>query len=489
MKKTTRILVLALALCMLLLTGCKKEASSAGASVQLDPKDPVSIEVWHYYNGPQKNAFDKLVAQFNETVGMEQGIIVEGYSQGNVSELIEKVLNAANKRVGAGDIPDIFAAYADTAYQVDKLGLVAELDPYLSQEELDSYVAGYLEEGRFDQGGTLKIFPVAKSSELLMLNRTDWDKFAQATGAKLEDLATFEGVTKTAEAYYTWTDGLTEAPEDGKAFFGRDAMANYFILGCKQLGVDIFNVKQDGVSFELDEQILRRLWDNFYVPYINGYFTAKGHFRSDDAKTGDLIALVGSTSGAAYFPDKVSISDTESYPIETTVLPAPIFADGEKVAVQQGAGMVVSKSDTKTEYAATVFLKWFTQPERNIEFTVGSGYLPVTRAANDMDVISQALAGQGETNISGNLREALPVAIEMVDSHQMYTSRAFDGGTAARDVLENSMLDLAKADREKVEQDIAAGMTRAQAVSAFDTDEHFQQWLAGLKTDLEATAQ
>ena len=32
-----------------------------------------------------------------------------------------------------------------------------------------------------------------------MLNKTDWDKFAQATGAETDDLATIEGVTATAE--------------------------------------------------------------------------------------------------------------------------------------------------------------------------------------------------------------------------------------------------------------------------------------------------
>ncbi len=44
-----------------------------------------------------------------------------------------------------------------------------------------------------------------------------------------------------------------------------------------------------------------KLWDNFYVPYINGYFASYGKFRSDDAKTGDILALVGSSSGAHTF--------------------------------------------------------------------------------------------------------------------------------------------------------------------------------------------
>ena len=46
-----------------LLTGCSRDPD---ASVRLDPKNPVTVEIWHYYNGPQKTAFDDLVSQFND---------------------------------------------------------------------------------------------------------------------------------------------------------------------------------------------------------------------------------------------------------------------------------------------------------------------------------------------------------------------------------------------------------------------------------------
>ena len=52
-----------------------------------------------------------------------------------------------------------------------------------------------------------------------MLNQTDWNKFADATGADVDSLSTFEGLTKTAEEYYKWTDSLTPEVEDGKALF------------------------------------------------------------------------------------------------------------------------------------------------------------------------------------------------------------------------------------------------------------------------------
>ena len=453
-----------------LLTGCSRDPD---ASVRLDPKNPVTVEIWHYYNGPQKTAFDDLVSQFNEGPGREQGVVVEAFSQGNVNELIQKVIDAADQKVGAGEIPDIFAAYADTAYQLDQKGLVASLEQYLTQEEINAYVTGYITEGRLDVEENLKIFPIAKSTEVFMLNKTDWDKFAGETGASLEDLSTIEGVTATARRYYEWSDG--------HAFFGRDAVANYMIIGSRQLGKEIFSVSGGRVTIQDDKEIVRKLWDNLYVPHVQGWFAANGKFRSDDVKTGDIIALVGSTSGSAYFPNEVNVSDTESYPIESLVMAAPCFKNGEKYAVQQGAGMVVTKSTPEEEAACVTFLKWFTQPENNIQFAVGSGYLPVTHAADDVTAIENS-----GLDLTDSMKDVLANAIDAVENHELYTPKPFAGGTDARKVLEYSMSDLASADRAAVEEQIAAGVSAAEAEALYLTDEYFENWYQSLCTKLSA---
>lgn len=467
------------------LSGCSKPEEN---KVKLDPNNPVPLVIWHYYNETLQEAFDGMVEEFNQTVGQEQGIVVAAFNQGSVSQLTEKVVESANKKVGADEIPDIFAAYSDTVLALDKLGVVVDLREYLTQEEIDEYVPSYMDEGQIQQG-SLKIFPIAKSTEIMMLNQTDWEKFAQATGAKLEDLRTYEGIVKTAQAYYEWTDSLTETPDDGKAFFGRDAMANYFIVGSKQLGKEIFEVNDGKVTFNVEEDTIRRLWDNYYVPYVNGWFASYAKFRTDDVKTGSIIAEVGSTSGIGFFPELVSIDDAEGYPITAVSMPPPYLEGGEKVAVQQGAGMAVSKSDPKTEYAATVFLKWFTETQRNIRFSLESGYLPVKAEANDMDKINEVLAAGSEIKISEKMREGLPVAVETTSQYTLYTSRAFDGGTAARAVLENSLSDLCKADAQAVNDLVAGGMSRKEAAAQFTTDEHFQDWYQNFVAQLKAAVQ
>lgn len=476
-------LFLCAALAAAVLTGC---ADGGEARPKLDPKDPVGLEIWHYYNGPQKEAFDALVTEFNETVGQEQGIVVEAFSQGNVNELADKVLDAAEKKVGAEAIPDIFAAYADTAYQIDKIGLLADISPYLTQEELSAYRPEFVEEGRISGDDTLKIFPIAKSVELLMVNKTDWDKFAAATGASEEDLKTVEGITRLSQSYYEYTDALTpDVAGDGKAFFGRDAMANYMIIGNRQLGVEIFQVEGGEVTINVDEQALRKLWDNYYVPYIHGWFSDEGRFRSDAAHTGSIIALVGSSSSVTYFPSEVQMDDVNTYPIDMAVYPAPSFEGGEAFTVQQGAGMCVTKSDERTEYAATVFLKWFTEAERNAEFSVGSGYLPVTAAALKLEVLDQALTASSDDE---GMRLTLGAALEQIDANTFYTTSPFDKGNQCRAVLESSLTAKCQADRQAILAAVEQGTDLAQAVAGFDTDENFESWAASLSQELEAAS-
>ena len=192
MKKTgSRIKTLCLAAAVFSLAGC-------GDKSPLDPADPVSLTIWHYYNGAQQSAFDSLVEEFNDTVGREKGIYVQGFSQGSVPDLEAAVRDSAAGKVGAEPMPDIFSSYADTAYEVEQAGALANLSEYLDQDELEEYVESYIEEGRIAADGTLRIFPTAKSTEIMMINMTDWEPFAEATGAALEDLKTIEGVVEVA---------------------------------------------------------------------------------------------------------------------------------------------------------------------------------------------------------------------------------------------------------------------------------------------------
>ena len=480
MKVNKKVIVCMIMILSMLLGGCGVSSGSSVKKVKLDPDNPTRVVIWHYYNGDQLEAFNKLIDEFNGSVGKKEGIYVEGANFGTVNELKDSIGAAVKHRTGAEAIPNIFAGYADTVYEVDKLGYVVDLKEYLTQKEQDKYIKSYIEEGEFSGDGSLKIFPTAKSTEVFMLNKTDWNKFAEATGADLNDLKTIEGVTKTAQAYYEWTDSQTKKKNDGKAFFGRDALANYFIIGAKQLGTEIFSVKDGKVTLDFDKEVIRKIWDNYYVPFVKGYFAASGKFRSDDINTGNILSFVGSSAGATFFPNEVIVDDTRSYPIDMEVLEAPEFEGGEDYAVQQGAGMAVTKTDEKQMYASVQFLKWFTEDERNIQFSVASGYLPVTKTANDVKKIEET------TDLTGN--NEVPIvkaAIDTVNHNTLYTTKAFEGGTDARNILEYAMSDKASADRKTVVKRLKKGESFDEAVKDFVSDSNFDTWYEATKAKLE----
>lgn len=438
--------------------------------------DPTTVVVWHYYNGMQKDTFDRLVNQFNETVGREKGIVVLPESKGNVNELAEAVVESAEEKVGADDLPDIFATYTDTAILLHQKELLVDISKYITEEELEEYVPAFIEEGRLAED-ELEVLPVAKSTELLYMNMTDWNEFSKATGAQESAFETWEGLAQIAEQYYNWSGG--------KAFFGRDAFANYMIVGCRQLGTPVFDVTDNEVTVRLDEEIMRRLWDCYAVPYLKGYYGAYGRFRSDDVKTGDLIACVGSTSSVTYYPAEVTREDGSTYAIEAKVYELPDFAGTEPCAVQQGAGMAVIRSDETRERAAVEFLKWFTDVEQNTAFCVESGYFPVKTAANKQENVEASMAAAGISKDSLNY-ENLLMSAKVVEESTLYTNKAFPEAMGARNVLTTFMAEKLDAYAGELQALIEEGVPEEEAWESYITEELFQSWFQELRTSLEA---
>lgn len=456
------------------LTGCASHDTGV-KNVKLDPDNPVSLTIWHYYNGMQQAIFDEQLEEFNATVGKEKGIYVEGYSQGSVSDLEKAVTSAINGEVGAGNLPDIFSSYADTAYSAQQQGKLAVLSDYFTDEELSKYVDSYIEEGYFNDDGKLYLFPVAKSTEIMMINKTDWEPFAEATGTSLDELDTTEGIVAVAQKYYEWTDSLTpDIPDDGKAFYGRDSMSNYFVIGMRQMGKEIFEVKNGEVTINTDKELVRRLWDCYYVPYIKGYFTAYGRFRSDDVRTGDVLAYTGSVSSAAYFPDKVENEDG-IYDIDYIVKNAPVMDDGERYMVQQGAGMAVTKSDEQHEYAACVFLKWFTQKENNLKFACESAYMPVLKEADSVEALDRVIA-DNNIEINDKVYACLKEVLGDIDNVDFYASKSCENGYGMRKVLDYNLSDRAAADRAAIEEAVALGADRNTEIEKYTGEESFESW-------------
>lgn len=102
MKKRLTALLMVCMMAASLLTGCgSSKTDETKMKVELDPDNPVTLKIWHYYNGTQQATFDQLLEKFNSTVGKEKGIYVEGYGHGSVADLEKVITSSVNEEVGA----------------------------------------------------------------------------------------------------------------------------------------------------------------------------------------------------------------------------------------------------------------------------------------------------------------------------------------------------------------------------------------------------
>lgn len=345
--------------------------------------EPIHLTLWHVYGEQVASPINLLIDEFNSTVGEKEGIQITVTSVSNSNKIHEGVLAAANHEPGAPDLPDIFNCYPKTLSAMPDLDILVDYRDYFTDEELEKYIKEFLDEGTFED--RLMIFPVAKSTELMFINKTLFDRFAKETGAELNDLSTWEGLYKTASLYAEWTDGLTpDVPSDGKAFLANDYPFHYFQIGVRSLGEEFFS----GDRFSFCPSY-KTAWDLLAPSAIKGGVWLGEGYATEALRTGDAIATIASSASVLYYQNIVTYDDNTSEEVEIISMPYPAFENGEKMVMQRGSGFCTVKSTPERERAACTFIKWLTEPEQNTKFVTSLGYVPVCYDAYDSYLIKE----------------------------------------------------------------------------------------------------
>ena len=346
-----------LVLLLLPITGCGRKKST----------EPLTVTLWHVYGGEVDSPLNSLIDRFNSTVGAEQNIRVKVELVSNSGSIHKSVLAAANSDPGAPSLPDMFVSYPKTVLALPDQDILVDYRDYFTEEELAAFIPAFREEGTIC--GRQAILPLAKSTEVLFVNRTLFDRWAAQSGADYDDLTTWEGVYALAEQY---------AADTGKCFFVHDYHFNYFQVGVESLGEDFF--RDEGVRFGSG---FERAWEPYARAGLAGGLWLHDGYATEPLRTGDVVVSVASSASVLYYSDTVTYPDNTSEKVTITSMPCPVFEEGEKLVMQRGVGMCTVKSTPERERACITFLKWLTEPACNVEFVTSLGYMPVTQEAFD----------------------------------------------------------------------------------------------------------
>lgn len=460
----------------------------AGCAGWLAPpkEEPVHIVLWSDFIGEQKKSLDSLVEEFNTTVGREEGITVEAICKLDSKELGRQLFASVHGEPDSAPVPHLALTYPDVAYELARQDKLVDFREYVAQGVLAEFVPDFLREGNLLGDGRLFLLPAANSTELLMINQTAFDSFCEAIRTderyptiSMNNFATWEGILQAAEAYYQWTEEENPAPQGGgRALFGVDFAVNYLYTGSRQLGSDlIFRVRDRGVV-DFSTPAFRQVWDTYYIPMIKGYFAAYGRFRSDDFRTGEILAYLGSSGSAVYLVSEMADQNGKEIPIAITTLPAPVFQEGKPVAVQQGAGFAVFASTQREEQASVQFATWFSEVERNMAFAKASSYLPVRTEA--MRRLISAGADTGSP-----VEAALQTAATQLNSgYEVYIPPVFEGAYFLRSVLEEHLHSTTEQARANVLLEVTSGASYDYVVTKYAADDLLEQYVQDCANDL-----
>ena len=359
MKKIIAI-ILNLAIIIMCFTGCTDKSKP-------DPAHPVTLTMWHVYGSQTESPLNRLIDEFNRTVGKDSGITINVVSVTSSSAIDKALAASSNGEPGAEQLPDLFTAYPRVAEIVGKDKLLS-WDSYFTQDELALFTESFLAEGYFDE--KLLMLPIAKSTEAFFINETLFNRFSEKTGYTLKDLQTFDGAFDVARAYYDWSNGQN--------FMQINDYYNYAYVGMKSYDSEFI---KDG-QLQLNEEAFEKIWIPLAETAIYGGICLEDGYAASRWKTVEIIANTGSTADILYQPDMVIYGDNTTENISAMTLPYPTFTQTSSGAVHRGGGLFALKSsDERKNYAAYLFAKWLTGAENNLDFVTQTGYLPVTDAA------------------------------------------------------------------------------------------------------------
>ncbi|MCQ2575239.1 MAG: extracellular solute-binding protein [Treponema sp.] len=275
MKKISSIILSLLTLGMLF-TGCSKESSG-----------PVTVEIWHTYNGKQAAALNDAADRFNASQkAYEVKVLNQDYSG-----FADTVYNAVANGIG----PSIIFNYGTTAVDYANEGLAINIQKYIDQDKkkgdktmqeiIDSLPEAMKTDVLGFQDGGIYYLPGCTTGPVYFYNKTIFDELGLVPPKNWDELVT---VSRTVYE------------KKGIPGFHSDGLVDNLQELIMHNGLGYIDVANKKVTFCGPEMVKIYQW---YADMCKaGYFSFNtiGRYSSEDLANGDIAAFSGSCVNDQY---------------------------------------------------------------------------------------------------------------------------------------------------------------------------------------------
>ena len=490
------ILLLAMLLGCLLLSGCHGELVDAGKSSELsftvpesfDESRRITVTFWakNDSNKVQVGIYRQAEEDF-EALYPNVDVNIRYYTDyGSIyNDVITNIPTKTTPNVCI-TYPDHIATYMTGKNVVMPLEELAADPNYglggaalkFDSPAAEELVPQFYQECRI--GGELYALPFMRSTEACYVNKT----FVEKLGFELPEMLTWDFVWQVSEA---------ALEKDGAGRFlvnGQEKMIPFIYKSTDNMMIQMLRQKGAGYSTEDGEVLIfnettkELLLEIAQHARSRAFSTFKiSSYPANWLNAGQCIFAVDSTAGATWIGTDAPLLDIppeQLVEFETAVLPIPQYDPENPRMISQGPSVCLFyKDDPQEVLASWLFAQFLLTNDTQIAYSETEGYVPVTLKAQQDPAYQDYLARSGEDNKEHYRIKIEAAELLMANTANTFTTPVFQGSTSVRDAAGLLIETVTKNERRKQPvDDKSLDQLRTEACSLYQLNPSAPGWTA-----------
>jgi len=344
----------------------------ARALAGVDPTG-TTISYWYQHTGANGEAMQKMIADFNAT--NQWRITVKGEFAGGYNDIYNKMLAA----IAAKSPPDLVVAYQNqSATYMAAADALVDMNPYVMDskwglgKDLGDFFEGFISQDVNAQFGGKRLgFPPNRSIEVMYVNMSMLKAAGIAAAPRTWDEFLDDCVKVTSKDKGTY----------GYALDNLDASHVYAFVISR--GGDIARTDGKGYTLNTPQMKATMLYMQRLVQQGVARKIPKKYDDQTDFGNGLVAFTTSSTSGLTFYA--AAVKSNKNGPFDWAIAPIPqVTTSGAPAMDLYGASVSIPKSTPEKQLAAWLFIKWFSEPKQQAQWTHVSKYFPVRKAAEPL---------------------------------------------------------------------------------------------------------